>query len=76
MFVANRPPTHEERIFEKLSVHVLEGHDLGATFGMLAVSDHPFDRWFRDQVKSVHGIDFTKPMPGPLPEQVLAVNRD
>lgn len=53
----------------------LEGTDLAATFEKLAVSDHPFDRWFRDRAQKVHGIDFSAPMPGPMPEQVLAIDR-
>ena len=37
----------------------------------LATSDHPFDTWFRDKVSEFHGIDFTQPPPGPMPEQVV-----
>ncbi len=54
----------------------LEGMDIGATFAKLAVSTDPFDVWFRNHGKKVHGIDFTQPMPGPMPEQILGVNRD
>ena len=49
---------------------VLEGDPQGAV-GKLAASDHPFDRWFREQVRAIHGVDFSQPLPGPLPEQVF-----
>ncbi len=34
----------------------LEADDLAATFTVLGTSDEPFDRWFRDHVRRVHGI--------------------
>jgi hypothetical protein len=37
----------------------------------LAASDHPFDRWFKEQSREVHGIDFNQRLPGPPPEQVF-----
>jgi hypothetical protein len=48
----------------------LEGDPLGA-IGKLAASDDPFDVWFREQAKAVHGVDFTEPLPGPPPEVVF-----
>lgn len=36
-------------------VHI-DADDLGAAVGGLATSDHPFDLWFRDHVRDVHGI--------------------
>jgi len=35
-----------------------------------AQSDLDIDRFFRDKVKEVHGIDLTQPIPGPPPETV------
>lgn len=49
----------------------LEGDPLGA-IGTLSTSDHPFDRWFKEQAKAVHGVDFNQPLPAPPPEQVFA----
>lgn len=37
----------------------------------LAVSQEPFDVWFRAQILDLTGIDISTPLPG-LPEQVLA----
>ena len=48
----------------------LEGDPLGA-IGKLAASDAPFDVWFRDSAKAVHGIDFAQPLPGPPPEMIF-----
>ena len=54
-----------------LCLVVLEGDPVGA-IGKLGASDHPFDRWFRDQVKAVHGVDFAQPLPGPPPEPIFS----
>ena len=37
----------------------------------IAASDHPFDMWFKENIREVHGLDFSGPMP-PLPELKLA----
>jgi hypothetical protein len=39
-----------------LSVVYLEADDLAAAFTRLGTSHEPFDRWFRDHVRQVHGI--------------------
>jgi hypothetical protein len=49
---------------------VLEGEPLHA-IGVLATSTEPFDVWFREQVKAVHGVDFAQPLPVPAPELVF-----
>jgi hypothetical protein len=54
----------------ELFVLYLDGDPLGA-IGMLAASDHPFDVWFREQAKQIHGIDFSQPLPAPPPEVVF-----
>ncbi len=48
---------------------LLESQDIGAAMGTLATSQEPFDRWFRDLVKDVHGLDLS--VESPPPEQVL-----
>ena len=37
----------------------------------LATSDHQGDAKFREFLKDVHGLDFSQPLPGPLPELML-----
>jgi len=39
-----------------LGVVYLEADDLGAALTLLATSTEPFDRWFRDHVREVHGV--------------------
>ena len=39
-----------------LAVVYLEADDLGTAFRMLGTSPEPFDRWFRDHLRPVHGI--------------------
>ena len=41
----------------------------------LAESQHPFDKWFKDHIGRVHGIDFEAPPPGPMPELKLDVGQ-
>ena len=47
----------------------LEAEDIEAAMRGMATSDEPFDRWFRELVFDIHGLDLTQPM-APL-EQVL-----
>ena len=54
----------------ELCTVVLEGDPMTA-IGTLGASDRPFDVWFREAVKKVHGVDFAQPMPGPPPEVVF-----
>ena len=49
---------------------ILEGDPLGAVT-KLAGSDHPFDRWFKERVREVHGVDFNQPCPGRRPNRFL-----
>ena len=39
-----------------VAVVYLEADDLTTTFAILGTSAEPFDRWFRDHVRQVHGI--------------------
>jgi len=39
-----------------LAVVYLEADDLATAFTILGTSAEPFDRWFRDHVRHVHGI--------------------
>lgn len=51
----------------------LEAHDLDAALRGMAVSDEPFDRWFREHVRDVHGLALEEGFPPP--EQVLDFRR-
>jgi len=38
-----------------------EAHDLERAFGALAASGAPFDRWYRERVLEIYGVDLTNP---------------
>ena len=48
-----------------IAVVYLEADDLQAAFAGLATSTDPFDEWFRDIVREVHGIDLSQGFPPP-----------
>ncbi|MCX6382538.1 MAG: hypothetical protein NT023_24170 [Armatimonadetes bacterium] len=52
-----------------LLVH-FEAPDPSAVLTALAVSEEPFDVWFREQTLDITGVDLTQPMPG-LPERIF-----
>jgi hypothetical protein len=52
-----------------VAVVVIESPDVQAAMGGLATSDEPFDTWFRQHLRDVHGIDLAAGFPPP--EQVL-----
>ncbi|MFJ5699822.1 DUF6176 family protein [Arthrobacter sp. NPDC093139] len=49
-----------------------EGKDLAKAFQMAAESDDPYDVWFRDQIKEIHGLTLEM-LQGP-PPAVVAVD--
>ena len=55
-----------------LAVVYLEADDVGAAMQTIGTSDAPFDRWFRDTMQEVHGIDLAEP--APPPELILDVS--
>src|SRR5258708_533898 len=48
-----------------VAVVYLEGDDMANAMKTVATSDEPFDRWFRDQVREVHGISLEDGFPPP-----------
>jgi hypothetical protein len=52
-----------------LAVVYIEADDLHAAFAGLGSSQDPFDVWFREQVRDVHGINLEDGFPPP--EQIL-----
>ena len=57
-----------------LAIVYLKADDLGAAFKLIGTSDEPFDRWFRDHVRDVHGLSLEAGFP--LPEQILHLDAD
>ena len=52
-----------------VAVVVIESPDIQAAMGAMATSEEPFDVWFREHVRDVHGIDMAEE--SPPPEQIL-----
>jgi len=52
-----------------LAVVLIEADDLSSALLGLATSQEPFDIWFREHLKAVHGMDLAQGMT--LPETVL-----
>src|SRR5579864_3746223 len=48
-----------------------EAQDVQRVFEGFGRSQEPFDVWFREQVKEIHGVDLSQPMPGRLPEAIV-----
>ncbi len=57
-----------------LAVVYLEADDLARAAEVLGASPDPFDRWFREHVRHVHGIALDEGLPAP--EQVLDFDVD
>ena len=56
-----------------VGVVYIESDDLQAAFAELGSSQDPFDVWFRDQVRAIHGINLEDRFPPP--EQILDFRR-
>ena len=64
---------HQHTLMGDVAVIYMEADDLDAAFKTLGTSDDPFDRWFRDNVRDVHGIALEDGFPPP--EQILDYER-
>ena len=71
----HRPERAREAVFIQstpdgdVDVVYWEADDVEAALTGMAVSDDPFDRWFRDLVRDVHGINVEDGFPPP--EQIM-----
>jgi hypothetical protein len=54
-----------------LVVVTLEGSDPAGAFQKFGVGTDEFTKWFLGNVSAIHGVDLTKPPPGPMPEMVI-----
>ena len=60
---------HQQTPQGTVAVVYVEADDPLAALDEFGSSDEPFNSWFRDQMKEVHGIDISEP--GPPSEQVF-----
>ena len=54
-----------------LAIVYIEARDISRVFEGFGKSQEPFDIWFRQQVKEIHGLDLSQSLPGPLPEAII-----
>ncbi len=59
-----------------IGIMMIEATLLEQALAALATSDHPFDRWFREQLLTLQGLDLTQPDPASLPDLVFAWSGD
>ena len=59
-----------------IGIIIIEADHPEQTLADLATSDHPFDRWFREQLLTLQGFDLTRPDPAFLPDLVFAWQSD
>jgi hypothetical protein len=48
-----------ETAFEATSVTTLEANDVGQALCQIITSTLPFDRWYREMMQELHGINLT-----------------
>jgi hypothetical protein len=44
-------------VFGSAAVTTLEADDVGLALGQIIASDLPFDRWYREQMQELHGVN-------------------
>jgi uncharacterized protein DUF6176 len=54
-----------------MAVIYQEAQDIQRALEAMGMAQEPFDVWFLEQVKEIHGVDLSQPLPGPLPEAFL-----
>ena|SRR5437899_1900239 len=67
---------HERTFLQKtpmgdLVVVTLEGKDPAGAFQKFTQGTDEFTKWFIAQASAVHGVDLSKPPPGPMPELII-----
>jgi hypothetical protein len=49
----------------------IDSNDLAGAFAKYVAADGPYERWEKQQIEELTGVDFGKPYTGPLPETVV-----
>jgi steroid delta-isomerase-like uncharacterized protein len=61
---------HQSTSAGDVEILYLEVHDVAHAFSGLARSQEPFDRWLREQVFDIHGVDLAQVTAGRLPVEL------
>ena len=61
---------HQHTPMGDFVIVTLEGDDPAGAFKKFGQGDDAFTNWFVAEVKDIHGVDVTAPLPGPLPALV------
>lgn len=51
-----------------MAIVVQEGEEPQRAMEALGASENEFDVWFKAQILDLHGLDLSKPLPGPMPD--------
>ena len=49
----------------------MDSSDLAGAFAAYAAADGPYERWEKQQIEKLTGVDLGKPLAGPLPETLV-----
>jgi hypothetical protein len=66
-----------ETAFGSAAITTLEAVDVGLALNQIIASDLPFDRWYRERMQELHGLnldsykEFLLPAPPPLRQELL-----
>jgi len=66
-----------ETAFGSAAVTTLEAHNMGQALDQIIASNLPFDRWYREQVQELHGVNlagyevFLRPAPPSENQELL-----
>jgi hypothetical protein len=59
-----------------IGIIIIEANHLEQALADLATSDHPFDRWFREQLLTLQAVDLTRPDLALLPDLIFVWQSD
>jgi hypothetical protein len=49
----------------------IDSSDLAGAFAKYAAADGPYERWEKQQIEELTGVDLGKPLAGPMPETLV-----
>lgn len=55
----------------ELCIFYADGDNVPKSVADWGASKDPFDLWLKGQLKEITGVDFNRPLPGPMPAELL-----